>query len=318
MIFTITFLVIGLVILIAGAEALVKGSASLAVRFGIPPLVVGLTIVAMGTSAPELFVNIYSALHGSADIAIGNILGSNIANILLGLGISATFVSLRVKHSTVWKEIPLALLGVVLVFIMGNDVYFDGGVFNGLTRSDGLVLIGFFIIFFYYIVELARAEPKNGDEIETYSAGKSTLLLVIGIIGLLWGGKVLVENAITLARLAGLSELFIGLTIIAVGTSLPEIITSVIASMRGHNDIAIGNVVGSNIFNVFWILGITSMIRPLAFNAAASIDTIIVTGITLLLFGVMFVGKKHELTRWEGVVFVFLYIMYITYLVLRG
>lgn len=318
MVIPIFFLIIGLGILIAGAEAMVRGAASLAVRLGVPSLVIGLTIVAFGTSAPELVVNMYSAFQGSADIAIGNIIGSNIVNILLGLGLSALFVPLFVQHSTVWKEIPLALLGVVLVFIMGNDVSLDGSTFNGLTRTDGLVLMGFFLIFFYYIIELARSEKKNGDEIALYSRGKSILLVLVGIIGLFLGGKLLVENAITLGRLVGLSELFIGLTIVAIGTSLPEIITSALASVRGHNDIAIGNVVGSNIFNVFWILGLTSTLLPLPFNVAASIDTMVAIGVTSLLFFVMFVGKKHQIGRAEGITFILLYCAYVAYLVLRG
>lgn len=318
MIIPLFLLTVGLGFLIAGAEAMVRGAASLAVRLGVPSLVIGLTIVAFGTSAPELVVNIYSAFQGSADIAVGNIIGSNIVNILLGLGLSALFVPLFVKHSTVWKEIPLALLAVVLVFIMGNDAYFDGALFNGLTRTDGLAFMGFFAIFFYYIVELARGEGEEGEKIDLYSKGRSILLILGGLLGLFFGGKILVENAIILGRLAGLSELFMGLTIVAVGTSLPEIITSVIASMRGHNDIAIGNIVGSNIFNVFWILGLTSVILPLPFNIGASIDTMVAIGVTLLLFLVMFVGKKHQIGRTEGITFILLYCAYVAYLILRG
>ena len=315
----VILLTIGLIILLGGAEGMVRGSASLARRFGIPPLVIGLTIVAFGTSTPELLVNIYSAFNGSADLAIGNIIGSNIVNILLILGLSAAIAPLSVKRSTTWKEIPFALLGVLLVFVMGNDARFDSASFNGLTRTDGLAFLGFFAIFLYYIVELAKSEPtKEDNNIPTYSPTNSTIFVIAGIAGLFWGGQLFVDNAVILARLAGLSESLIGLTIVAIGTSLPELATSITASLRGHNDIAIGNVVGSNIFNVFWVLGLTSTILPLSFNISANVDLIVAIGATSLLFLTMFIGKKHKLEHWQGVLFILLYIAYLSYLIVRG
>ena len=315
---TIIILILGLVILIAGAEGLVRGASSFARRFGITPLVIGLTVVAFGTSTPELFVNIYSAFKGASDIAIGNIIGSNIANIFLILGLSAVIAPLAVKKNTIWKEIPFALLAVLLVFLMGNDAMFDRVPFNELTRTDGFALIAIFVIFMYYIVSLAKSGGQDNGDIASYTIPVSLMLTISGIAGLVMGGKLLVDQAIILARLAGMSEALIGLTIVAVGTSLPELATSVVAALHKEEDIAVGNVVGSNIFNVFWILGVTSIILPLPFNPRVNIDVGVSILATFLLFLAMFVGKKHKLERWQGALFVTLYGIYIGYLIMRG
>ncbi|MBI5222411.1 MAG: calcium/sodium antiporter [Candidatus Magasanikbacteria bacterium] len=317
MVVAIFFFVIGLAILIVGAEALVRGSASIAKKLRISSLVIGLTVVAFGTSMPELVVNMFSAWRGTADIAIGNVIGSNIANILLILGIAAIIYPLRVKGSTVWKEVPFAVLAVALVFLLGNDVTLDGGIKNIMTRTDGLVLMAFFIIFMFYIFGLAKTEGKPED-IKVYSWAYSIISTLLGLGLLCWGGKMLVDNSIVLARLAGLSEALIGLTIVAVGTSLPELATSVIAAIHHHDDIAIGNVVGSNIFNVFWILGLTSTILPLPFNSAVNFDVLVCLITTVLLFLFMFVGTRRRLDRWQGAMFILLYAVYIAYLVYRG
>ena len=320
MLTAIILLLIGLVILILGAEGLVRGASSISKKAGIPPLVIGLTIVAFGTSAPELIVNIFSAVKGTTDIAIGNIIGSNISNMLLILGISALIVNLKVQKSTTWKEIPFAALSVLMLFVMANDKIFDKAGADILTRTDGLVLLGFFAIFMYYTIELFKKgnEDSSGDEIKTYSYPISVLLAVGGLVFLFFGGKLLVDQAVILAKLAGLSEIFIGLTVVAIGTSLPELATSVIAAKKGESDIAIGNVVGSNIFNVFWILGITSTIRPLPLNLNANIDILICLMVTLALFVAMFIGKKQKLEKWQGILFVLSYFIYIIYLIKRG
>lgn len=315
---TIIILILSLAVLIAGAEALVRGAASLARRMGISALVVGLTVVAFGTSAPELFVNIYSAFRGSSDIAIGNVIGSNIANILLILGIAAAIAPLRVQRNTTWKEIPLALLAVVLVYLMGNDALFDNVHFNALTRTDGFALMAIFAIFMYYIVSIAKSGNNGAEEIRTYSPALSVVLILAGLAGLVWGGKLLVDNAVMLARAAGMSEALIGLTIVAVGTSLPELATSVIAALHKQDDIAVGNIVGSNIFNVFWILGATSLILPLPFNPRVNTDVGVSILASLLLFLAMFVGKRHTLERWQGSSFIAIYGAYIWYLIQRG
>lgn len=318
---TLALLVAGLGILIAGAEALVRGASSLGRGMGITPLVIGLTVVAFGTSAPELTVNIYSAIQGATDLALGNIIGSNIANILLILGITACVTPLAVKSSTVRWEIPLALLAMVLVFVFGSDVLFDGGALNVMTRSDGVALLGFFVIFMFYIFALVGSEsaPQNeGTETEGKSLGvwPAIGLSVVGLAGLILGGKMLVDQAIVLATLAGLSESVIGLTVVAIGTSLPELATSIVAALKKEVDIAVGNVIGSNIFNVFWILGVTSVIAPLPSPAGFMVDVLVAIGATLALFLALFIGRKHQLERWQGVVFVLAYLAYLTYLVI--
>lgn len=320
----ILLILVGLVILIAGAEGLVRGAASIAAKLRISPLIIGLTVVSFGTSAPELTVNMVAALKGSADIAIGNVVGSNIANILLILGVCALIVPLKVKSSTVWKEIPLALLGVILLFIMGNDQLFDKVPFNALTRTDGLALMSLFIIFMYYIFGMAKTNnqaldaDESSENITQYSYPLSAVFILSGLAGLVVGGQLLVSNAVTIAIGFGLSESLVGLTIVAVGTSLPELATSVVAALKKHADIAIGNVVGSNIFNIFWILGLTSTILQLPFNASVNADVLVSVGATMLLFAFMFLGKRHRLERWEGALFLVTYTGYIAYLVQRG
>ncbi|MFH1366993.1 MAG: calcium/sodium antiporter [Patescibacteria group bacterium] len=319
MIFSILLLIMGLIILIAGAEGLVRGSTSLAKKIGIPPLIIGLTIVAFGTSMPELIVNIFAALEKTSDIAVGNIIGSNIFNILFILGLVSIFRPLTVKSSTVWKEIPFALLAMIMVFIMGNDSFFDKTGLNALTRTDGFSLIAMFLIFMIYILSLAK---KNKDEeqekIKIYSWGISISFISGGLILLFLGGKLLVDSAIVLAQLAGLSESLIGLTIVAIGTSLPELATSAIAAYHRHNDIAVGNIVGSNIFNIFWILGLTSSIFKLPFNPGTNVDLTAGIIATFLLFIFMFIGTRKKLDRWQGVLFLMSYIAYTIYLIIRG
>ena len=256
-------IIVGLVILILGAEGLVRGASSIARSFRISPLVIGLTVVSFGTSAPELTVNLLSAVQGSPDLAVANVIGSNIVNILLILGICAIIVPLSVKSSTVWKEIPLAFLGVLLIFIMGNDRLFDGTPLNILTRTDGIALLALMVIFMYYIFGIAKSDRekavdaklnKEQENIVQYSTLAAIGLTAAGLVGLVLGGRLLVDGAVDIAKAAGLSEALIGLTIVAIGTSLPELATSVVAALKRQADIAIGNIVGSNIFNVFFVL----------------------------------------------------------------
>ena len=320
MILSIVLLIAGLAILIGGAESLVRGASSISKRAGIPTIVIGLTIVAFGTSAPEFVVNVFSAFQGTTDLALGNIIGSNITNILLILGISALVVDLKVQENTTWKEIPFAFLAMLTVFIMTNDKIINGGAENVLTRTDGLILLIFFAVFMYYIIELTR-KGDNGaeqEEIKSYSVFVSIFLTIGGLLALFFGGKLLVGQAVALAQMAGLSEMLIGLTIVAVGTSLPEMATSIIAASRGQSDIAIGNVVGSNIFNVFWILGVTSLIKPISINVGANFDIFVSLTATAILFFAMFVGKKHKLERWQGGLFLLVYLTYMIYIVQRG
>jgi cation:H+ antiporter len=320
---TILLLVIGLAILIGGADFLVKGASSISKKYGVAPIVIGLTIVSFGTSAPELIINILSATKGAADLAIGNIIGSNISNILLILGVSALFVELKVQKSTTWKEIPFAALSVIMLGIMANDVWLDKTATNILTRTDGLVMIGFFVIFMYYTFELFK-NSKNGNgaeeenEIRVYSMSRSIGLTVGGAIGLVIGGQLLVSQAVNLATLAGMSEMLVGLTIVAIGTSLPELATSIVAARKGQSDIAIGNVVGSNIFNVFWILGLTSIITPLSISDMARQDILINLIVTMALFAFLFVGKKFKIQKWQGFIFILAYVLYTVFVIMRG
>lgn len=325
MILDIIFVIAGLIILILGAEGLVRGASSLAARLNVSPLIIGLTVVSFGTSAPELTVNILSALKGSPDLAIGNVVGSNIANILLILGISALIVPLSVKTSTIWKEIPFALLGVLLLLVMGNDQFFDGIPLSALTRTDGIALLAIMAIFIYYIFGLAKNDRTKsneitgaGTDIHRYSAHVSAGLTILGLSGLIVGGRLLVGGAVAIAQAAGLSEALIGLTVVAIGTSLPELATSVVAALKKQADIAIGNVVGSNIFNIFFVLGTTSTMLPLPLTSAIKFDIAVSVLATVLLFLFMFIGGKHKLFRWEGAAFLTLYIGYLSFLVARG
>ena len=295
---------------------MVEGSASIAKKLNISSIVIGLTIVAFGTSAPELIVNIFASVQGNTEIAIGNILGSNIVNILLILGISAIIYPLATKENTVWKEIPLSLLAAILVGVMVNDLLIDGGTFSGLTRIDGIVFIAFFIIFLYYTFGISKVSGENTDlEIKDMSYMKSSLYIVGGLLGLVIGGKWIVDGAIKIAEGFNVSQSLIGLTVVAIGTSLPELATSAVAAYKKQSDIAIGNVVGSNIFNIFWILGLSAVINPLPFSKDSAIDIIMTILASLILFLIMFIGKKHTVERWQGVIMILIYIGYVAYLI---
>ncbi len=306
-------LLLGFIFLLKGGSLLVDGASSLARRFRVSDLVIGLTVVAFGTSAPELFVNLQSSVSGATGLAIGNVLGSNIANILLILGVSALVHPLSVSRGTVWKEIPLSLLAAVSVGILANDALIDGEASSSLTRIDGLVLLLFFVLFIAYSAGIAGRVPGAEQHLpeEGRGAGKAVLFVCIGLGGLVIGGNWVVDAAVTMARLGGISERVIGLTVVAVGTSLPELVTSAVAAYRKNVEIAVGNVVGSNIFNIFFVLGISSSVRPLPFTGESNTDILAVIGASLLLFFAMFTGKRTMLDRWEGALFTALYSAYL-------
>lgn len=319
---------VGFGLLVKGADYLVDGASSIAKRFGIPTLVIGLTIVAFGTSAPELVVSVASALSGSGDIAIGNVVGSNIANILLILGLSSIFYPLAVKKSTVKNEIPLALLASLLVVLLAGDKFIDspivssvnGQVFSGLSRIDGLVFLSFFLVFLFYTFAISEVEASDKTEVplKIFPLWQSVSMFIIGLLMLIFGGDWVVKGATLIARNMGISEALIGLTIVAVGTSLPELVTSITAAYKGDADIAIGNVVGSNIFNVFFILGTSSIISPLSFSPLILGDSVFAVFATLLLFASIFIGKRGIIEKWQGVSFVALYFLYTVILISRG
>jgi len=308
----------GFVLMIKGASLLVEGASALAKKLSVSELVIGLTVVAFGTSLPELSVNVFASIKGSAGIAVGNILGSNIANILLILGISGIICPLTVTKGTVWKEIPLSLLAVVLLGIMANDKLIDNSELSALTRIDGLILLSFFVIFIYYSFTIAKHIEGVEDLLPTkeYTAKKVITLIVFGLAALTLGGKLVVDNVVYIANALGISQSTIGLTIVAVGTSLPELATSAVAAYKKNSDIAIGNVVGSNIFNIFFILGISSLIRPLSFQSRNNFDIGVVILSSILLFVFMFTGKRHKLDTWEASLFLVIYAGYLCFLIL--
>jgi len=313
-------LIIGFALLIKGADFLVDGASSIARRLDVSDLVIGLTVVAFGTSTPELFVNIIASIKGNTDIAIGNVFGSNISNVLLILGVSAIIYPLSVTKGTVWKEIPLSLLAALLLGILANDHLIDKRDLSALTRIDGLVFLSFFIIFLYYSFSIAKRIEGMEDHLpaKQYGFAKSVLLVLSGLIGLSVGGKWIVDGAVHLATSFGMSESLVGLTIVAVGTSLPELATSAMAAHKRNVEIAVGNVVGSNIFNVFFVLGISSVVKPLPFQTKNNIDVGMVILASILLFLSMFTGRKRSLDRWEGIIFLALYAGYIVFLITQG
>lgn len=317
MVVDILLLLVGFVALIYGANFLVDAASSLAARWGVPSIVIGLTIVAFGTSAPELVVNVFAATSGSTDMVLGNVLGSNIFNVLGILGISALIFPLTVKTNTTWIEIPLSLLAATCVFVVASDVVLDGGLNNVISRSDGITLLLFFLIFLVYNLIVAKSGSAE-EELETkdYTTGKAVLFIVLGLAGLIVGGRFIVTSAVSIAEVIGLSERVIGLTVVSIGTSLPELATSIIAVRKKNVDIAIGNVVGSNIFNIFLILGVSGTITPLAINPDSFFDILVNFVAGLLLFIFVFTGKGRKVERWEGFVFVASYVAYVTYLII--
>ncbi len=318
---TYILFVIGFVLLIKGADLLVDGSVSVAKRAKISSIVIWLTIVAFGTSMPELVVNLFASATGNTAIAIGNVLGSNIANIFLILWISAIIFPLVSKKNTSRKEIPLSLLAALVVGFLANDLLIDGNTrYSGLTRIDGLILIAFFSLFMVYIFSIAKEKDveivTELDEMKKMSKLKSIVYIILWLVGLAVWGKWIVDGAVQIATFFGVSQSLIGLTIVAIWTSLPELATSAIAAYKKETDIAIGNVVGSNLFNIFWVLWLSAIIRPLPFTQASNPDIFMTIGASLILFVVLFIGKKHVIQRWQGVLFVLMYLAYVVFLVI--
>jgi cation:H+ antiporter len=316
MLIHILLVIAGVAAVSFGAKILVTGASSLAKRLNVSDLVIGLTVVAFGTSAPELIVSVVAAAQGQPDVAIGNVIGSNIVNICVILGVSALIAPLSVHVSTIWKEIPLSLLGVIVAFLMAFDMLIDGDPNSVISRSDGGVLIAFFIIFLYYMLELARNSPEIVDtpDMHKYSLGFAILLVLGGLVGLTVGGKLIVDNAVQLARAAGISEAVIGLTLVAIGTSIPEFATSVAAAFQRKSDLAVGNIVGSNIFNIFFILGTSAIITPLPLGNIHFSDFFVCFLATVLLFTTCFVFKPRIIHKKEAVLFLLLYAGYMVYL----
>jgi cation:H+ antiporter len=320
MLLLIILLVVGFALLIKGADFLVEGATSLAKYFGVSDLVVGLTVVAFGTSTPELFVNIISSYNGNADVALGNVVGSNTFNILLILGVSALVYPLHIAKSTVWKETPYSLLAAIVLLILGNDQWFNGQHSMILTRGDGIIFLFFFVLFIVYMFSLPKADQELIEKpVQTLkNLGGSVFFVILGLCFLVLGAKITVDAAVKLAQSLGVSEALIGLTIVAGGTSLPELATSAVAAYKKKPDIAVGNIVGSNIFNIFFIMGVSTLIRPLPYTLDFNFDIGICIFATVLLFVLTVTGKKYVLSRREGVVFLIFYVLYIVLLLKRA
>jgi len=325
---TYILFIVGFFALIKGANLLIDGSSAIAKRWGISDLVIGLTVIAFGTSAPELIVNIIASMKGTADLALGNIIGSNISNILLILGVASLIYPLSIKRGTVWKEIPLSFLAIIALVYLSSDFIFQSSPDSILSRIDGLILIGLFFGFIMYTFLSTRVKGEEKIDIHKRSMSSSLFMIITGSAGLFLGGKWIVDGATLIAHNLGISEAMIGLTIVAIGTSLPELVTSIVAAFRKNADIAIGNVVGSNIFNILWVLGLSSIIKPLTVSSTLTPDIMLLALTTLLLFMFLLHGKKHlleffkkekiyTLERWEGGAFIIIYILYIISVIIR-
>lgn len=324
---TVILFILGFVFLIKGADIMIDGSSSIAKRFGLSSFFIGLTIVAFGTSAPELVISTLASVRGSSGIALGNIIGSNISNTLLILGIAAIIYPLVVRRAIVNKAIPFSLLSILAVGILVNDFLIDKTASNGLTRIDGLILILFFSIFIYYTFGTTKSKENifqktvgeiKHEEPKTYTNSTSISMIIFGLLGLAIGGKWIVTGAIAIANYFSLSEALIGLTIVAVGTSLPELAASATAAYKGRTDIAVGNVIGSNIFNLLWVLGLSSVISSISYNPALNADLLILLAVTVLLLFLIYIGKRNIIGKWEGIVLLGLYVCYLMFVVYRG
>lgn len=311
-------LVLGLLVLIFGANYLVEGASALAKRFNISDLAIGLTIVAFGTSAPELVVNSFASIQGHQDIVFGNVIGSNNFNLFIILGITGLITPLAVQSSTAWKEIPISLVAVIILFMMVNDGILVSGAENILGRWEGIILlVGFSGFLFYVYKQLTSEESLEASPEKKLSNLKMSLYIAGGLAGLVLGGQLVVNNAIEIAENLGISEKIIGLTVVAAGTSLPELATSIVAAAKKNADIAVGNIIGSNIFNFLLILGTAAVISPVSYTDSFNIDLYILAGGTIFLMLAMFTGKRKMLDRWEAAVLLIFYLAYTVYLVTR-
>lgn len=310
--------VVGLLLIMKGADWLTDGASSIARKFNISTLVIGLTIVAFGTSAPELVVSSMASISGETDIAIGNVVGSNIFNVLAIMGITALIAPVPVKGNNIKYEVPLAILASVAVFVMASDALFNGGGANIITRGEGIILLCFFLIFLAYTFAIARngVDAEGQAEVKQMPMWKSVLLFLVGLGCLVFGGDTMVDGASGIAEFLGVSQSIIALTIVSAGTSFPELVTSIVAARKGDTDMAMGNVVGSNIFNIFFILGTAATISPLGGGSITFVDYgVSLFSIVALWLACKFGKTYHKITRTEGAMLVLCCIAYYSYLV---
>ncbi len=317
MLYPILFCILGFIALIKGADFLITGASSLAKKLRVSEIVIGLTVVAFGTSTPELVVSTFASAQGNSDIVLGNIIGSNIFNILLILGISGLIYPLNVLKNTVWREIPFALFAVIAMYFLAADSTpgFQGS--GIISAGDGIIMLSFFALFILYVFYISKISSHDNNPVKLYSTPLTILMILGGLIGLFIGGKLVVDNSVIIARLLGMSDKLIALTIVAGGTSLPELVTSAVAAYKKRCEIAVGNIVGSGIFNILLILGISSVIKPITFTEVFNTDMFVMAAATLILFITMFTGKKHRLDRWEAAILLAGYIAYTIFLIGR-
>ena len=318
MITAILLCLLGFVALIIGAEFLISGSSSLAKRMNVSEIAIGLTIVAFGTSMPELVVNVFASLHGNNEIALGNVIGSNIFNIFFILGIAGLIFPLHVLKNTVWREIPFAFFAIVVMFFLANDTLKGGDGPGLISLADSIIMLAFFALFTLYVFYISKITSGDDNPVKMYSVPITVIRIIAGFVGLIIGGNLVVTHSVTIASALGMSEKLIGLTIVAGGTSLPELFTSAIAAYKKRCDIAVGNIVGSNIFNILFILGISGTIKPITYSKVFNTDLYIMFAATILLFITMFTGKKHRLDRAEALILIVCYIGYVVFLIHRN
>lgn len=319
---TIILMLVGLILLLIGANYLTEGSSAIAKRFGISEFVIGLTIVGIGTSTPELVVSLISTINGTTDIAIGNILGSNLFNIMMILGITALIRPIRIEKNTLSRDIPFSLLAAVVLAVCGLDIWINGT--NGvISRSEGILMLCFFIVFMVYSFMTAKRddEPEVQEPQEEGTKKRAVwidiVMIIGGLAGLIFGGDLFLEYAVIFARDLGLSEAVIAVTLMAGGTSMPELITCVIAAAKNKGQLALGNVIGSNVSNIFLILGTCATAAPLQLGNILPLDLIILTAASLLIAVTAFTFRRNEIDRPEGAIFVLLYIGYVVSLLMR-
>lgn len=320
MLLSIISLIAGLALILVGANILTDGSSAVARRWGVSELVIGLTIVAFGTSTPELVISIMSAAKGSTELAIGNVVGSNIFNVAVIIGIVALIKPMKVGRSTIANELPMVFLSSLALLAIGNGPVLDGAPEAMVSRVSGILLLLFFAIFMRYTFHQAKATPEPEQQSPEASKDgmgllKAVAFIIGGLAGLVFGGNLFVSGASAIASAMGVSEAVIGLTIVAVGTSLPELATSVVAAVKGKGDLAIGNVIGSNIFNIFLVAGASAVIKPLEFGAIGNVDLLTLAFVCLLFWAFGRWGGKEVYTRTEGGILVAIYVAYTAYLI---
>ena len=317
MILSIIGFIAGITLVLDGADALVKGATALARKFNISELVIGLTIVALGTSLPELVISVGSAIKGSSGIALGNVIGSNIFNSMLILGVTAMITPIKFSAKMLSRELPFNLLASIVLILVSGSMLIGGGENEEISRYSGLILLCFLAVFIRYTFSISNDSEESNEDIKSVSNWKIVFYIIVGLASLIFGGKLFVGGATEVARLLGLSEAIIGITIVSVGSSLPELAVSVNAARKGNAGIALGNVLGSNILNIFFILGCSATITPISLDGFSFVDYYVLIATSLMVYIVSRFGGKNVINRWEGAILTLGYIAYTVYLITK-